>query len=88
MSMRRQLREAIGIGRQAAQRLGDWVVRDIHAEQLFFPLQVLLLVLGLWLRIEAVEHGWATEWEQRPSRLLLAFGLLTPFPMLLGFADR
>jgi ABC-type transport system involved in multi-copper enzyme maturation permease subunit len=49
---------------------------------------VAVLVLGLWLRIEAVEHGWGRDWEQHPSRLLLAAGLLTPVPALLGFADR
>ena len=49
---------------------------------------LLLLVLGLWLRIEAVEHGWSRDWEEHPGRLLLAVGLLTPAPALIGFADR
>jgi ABC-type transport system involved in multi-copper enzyme maturation permease subunit len=49
---------------------------------------LLLLVLALWLRIEAVEHGWSRAWEEHPSRMLLAAGLLTPAPALIGFADR
>lgn len=46
-----------------------------------------LLAIGLWLRIEAVEHGWARPWEEHPGRLLLAAGLLTPVPAILGFAS-
>ncbi len=47
-----------------------------------------VLVLALWLRIEVVEHGWTRPWEEHPARLLLALGLLTPAPALIGFADR
>jgi ABC-type transport system involved in multi-copper enzyme maturation permease subunit len=49
---------------------------------------VALLALGLWLRIESVEHGWTRPWEEHPGRLLLAAGLLTPVPSILGFASR
>jgi ABC-type transport system involved in cytochrome c biogenesis permease component len=49
---------------------------------------VLLLVLALWLRIEAVERGWARPWEEHPGRLLLAAGLLTPAPAILGISNR
>jgi hypothetical protein len=46
-----------------------------------------ILALTLWLRMEAVEGGWRRPWEEHPERLLLAIGLLTPAPALIGLTN-
>jgi ABC-type transport system involved in multi-copper enzyme maturation permease subunit len=77
----------------AAAATAAFFATTVRQKILFGPYRlaialVALLVLGLWLRIEAVEHGWGRPWEEHPGRLLLAAGLLTPAPALMGFADR
>jgi hypothetical protein len=80
-------------GSHSANPVGIRVFALSRFRALFGPYRVtsvalLLLVLGLWLRIEGVENGWGRAWEEHPSRLMLAVGLLTPAPALIGFADR
>jgi ABC-type transport system involved in multi-copper enzyme maturation permease subunit len=46
-----------------------------------------VIALTFWLRMEAVAGGWQRPWEEHPERLLLAIGLLTPAPALIGLAN-
>lgn len=60
----------------------------LHTSTLSLLLAALALIaLALWLRIEAVEGGWRRPWEEHPERMLLAIGLLTPAPALIGLAN-
>jgi hypothetical protein len=77
----------------AAAATAGFFATTVRQKILFGPYRLaiallVVLVLGLWLRIEAVEHGWGRPWEEHPGRLLLAVGLLTPAPAIMGFADR
>lgn len=42
------------------------------------------LWLFLWLWLERTERGWWGPWEEHPARMLFAFLLLTPPPVLFG----
>lgn len=43
-----------------------------------------LFVMGLWLRLEAVQHGWLRPWEEHPARVAAALLLATPAPYAFG----
>ncbi len=63
-----------------------FVNQGLAPRRLAYPLGVALalLVLGAWLRAEAVQNGWRRPWEEHPGRFVQAAALVTPVPYLFG----
>ena len=59
---------------------------NLVSRRLSYPGVALLVAtaIGLWLRIEAVQHGWQRGWEEHAGRVVKALLLMTPVPAMFG----
>lgn len=75
-----------GLVGSAIGAVAFFIGQNLVPRVLYYPglAALAVLVLGIWLRLEAVQNGWSRGWEEHSGRVVQALLLVTPVPWLSG----